>query len=126
MLHPPAYPPHLARLDPIISAVCTLLNCLAMALVITSRRVIARVSRRTRRLIFSRARHYPNQPSSLSESRMREEDERIYLECENLKYTNIFNDADCRCVQCSQDTNSHRRVGRNCSSARKTILAIPE
>jgi hypothetical protein len=49
-----------------ISAACTQLTCLGMALVITSRRVIARASRRTRRSIFSIGRYYPSRRSSLN------------------------------------------------------------
>jgi hypothetical protein len=49
-----------------ISAACTQLNCLAIALVITSRRVIERASRRIRRSIFSIARLYPTPRTSLN------------------------------------------------------------
>jgi hypothetical protein len=53
-------------LIPRISAACTPLNWRAIALVTTSRRVIARASRHTRRSTSSIARHYPVLRTSLS------------------------------------------------------------
>ena len=62
---------HLSRricraLIPKISAACTQLSCLLIALVITSRRVIARASRYTRRSMFCIQRPYRSQWTCLN------------------------------------------------------------
>jgi hypothetical protein len=53
-------------LIPKISAACTQLSCLVIALVITSRRVIARASRQTRRSMFCIQRPYRIQRTCLN------------------------------------------------------------
>jgi hypothetical protein len=65
-----SYPRRILRIGraviPSTAAACTQLSCPSIALMMTSRRVIVRASRHTRRSIFSIVRPYPTGRTSLN------------------------------------------------------------